>query len=421
MKNILHTKPLTYITLSILFALPFFVDDPKSIYEGFIEIQISPSLLISDYLRIGGLGGSLMNLAIVILINVLLIRFLKLKLNGPIFAGLLTIAGFAFFGKNVINALPIYVGIYLNSRFQKVEFKSLIIVLLFSTGIGPIVSYMIFGSGYDYLLSIPLGIVIGILTGFMLPILSVHMIRFHKGYNLYNIGFTMGMVSLFFSAIFRNVLKLDLFGFDSSTSEAHHLFLYILILVGSILTIILALLSKKDAFKDYPKILKSSGRLVSDYMRETSKETTMLNVGIMGLISLLFITVLEIKINGPVFSGILTVMGFAAFGKHPKNSIPVMLGATIWFLYVRFTTGTVGVGLQIGVLFVTAIAPIAGRHGFLVGILAGFTHVMFTPLTYPFQGGFDLYNNGFAAGFVAAIMIPLFDFIRKDKIVEDTL
>jgi hypothetical protein len=45
---------------------------------------------------------------------------------------------------------------------------------------------------------------------------------------------------------------------------------------------------------------------------------------------------------------------------------------------------------------------------------------MFTPLAYPFQGGFDLYNNGFAAGFVAAIMIPIFDFIRKDKITEDT-
>jgi hypothetical protein len=420
MKKILHTRPLTYITLIVLLILPFLVDDSKSIFDGSLAILTHPSLLISDYLRIGGLGASLLNLALLMVMNVTLIRLLKLKLNGPIFAGLLTIAGFAFFGKNLINALPIYLGIYLNSKFQKVEFKSLIIVLLFSTGIGPIVSYLIFGTGWAYYIAIPAGIIIGILTGFILPILSAHMVRFHKGYNLYNIGFTMGIVSLFFSAILRSVFKLDLFSFDTSTTQAYHGFLYIMILGGSVLTILLAWISNPKAYKDYPKILKSSGRLASDYMRETSKETAMLNVGIMGLISLLFITVLDIQINGPVFSGILTVMGFAAFGKHPKNSIPVMLGATIWFLYVRYTTGTVGTGLQIAVLFVTAIAPVAGRHGFWVGILAGFTHVMFTPLAYPFQGGFDLYNNGFAAGFVAAIMIPIFDFIRKDKITEDT-
>lgn len=276
-----------------------------------------------------------------------------------------------------------------------------------------------FGSGWEYYISMPTGIIIGIITGFILPILSTHMVRFHKGYNLYNIGFTMGMVSLFFSAILRNVFKLDLFSFDSSTSEAFHTPLFILILVGSLLTLGCALISNPKAFNEYPKLLKSSGHLASDFMRETSKETAFLNVGIMGLISLLFITLLEIKINGPVFSGILTVIGFAAFGKHPRNSIPVMLGATVWFLYVRHTTGTVGTGLQIAVLFVTAIAPISGRHDVIVGLLAGFTHVMFIPITYPFQGGFDLYNNGFAAGFVAAILIPLFDFIRKDKIMED--
>lgn len=420
MKSILHTKPLTYIVLMILLILPFLVDDLSSIIDGFYAILVHPSLLISDYLRIGGLGASLLNLALLMVMNITLIKMLKLKLNGPIFAGLLTIAGFAFFGKNLINALPIYLGIYLNSKFQKVEFKSLIIVLLFSTGIGPIVSYLIFGTGWAYYLSIPVGIVVGIITGFVLPILSAHMVRFHKGYNLYNIGFTMGIISLFFSAILRNVFKLDLFSFDVSTSEAYHNLLFWLILAGSLITILLSFISNPKAYKDYPKILKSSGRLASDFMRETSKETAMLNVGIMGLVSLLFITVLDIKINGPVFSGILTVVGFATFGKHPKNSIPVMLGATLWFLYVRHTTGSVGTGLQIAVLFVTAIAPIAGRHGVWVGILAGFTHVMFTPIAYPFQGGFDLYNNGFAAGFVAAIMIPLFDFIRKDKIGEDT-
>lgn len=419
MKNILQTKYLFPLALLILFGLAFIFDTPKSVFLGLIEILKSPSVLISDYLRIGGLGASLFNVAGTLTLTYLLIRALKLQMTGPIFAGLLTIAGFAFFGKNMLNIIPIYIGIYLNAKFQKVAFKSLIIVLLFATGIAPIVSYLIFGSGWNYLYSIPAGILVGILSGFLLPIMSVHMLRFHKGYNLYNIGFTMGILSLLYSSILRGVFKLDLFRFDSSTSEAYHLELLIMCIIFSLLFIIFGLLRDKHAFKRYPIILKSSGRLVSDFMRDAGKEIAMINVGIMGLISILFTLVLGIEINGPVISGILTVMGFAAFGKHPKNSIPVMLGATIWFLVTKLTGGTPSTGLAIGVLFVTAIAPVAGRHGFFVGLLAGFIHVMLTPITYPFQGGFDLYNNGFAAGFVAAIIVPIFDFLRKDKIEED--
>ncbi len=419
MKNLIQNKYLFPISLLVLVLLAFIIDSPKEIYLGLIEILKSPSVLVSDYLRIGGLGASLVNVSLTLLITYILILVLKLKLTGPIFAGLLTIAGFAFFGKNFLNIIPIYAGIYLNAKFQKVPFKSLIIVLLFATGIAPIVSYLIFGTGWDYFISIPAGILVGVLSGFLLPIMSVHMLRFHKGYNLYNIGFTMGILSFLYSAILRGVFKLDLFIFDSSTSEVYHYELLIITIIFSILFIILGLLRNPKAFKDYPVILKSSGRLVSDFMRDGKEEITMINVGIMGLISILFTVVLNIQINGPVISGILTVMGFAAFGKHPKNSIPVMLGASLWFLITRWTGGTPSTGLQIGVLFVTAIAPVAGRHGFFVGLLAGFIHVLFTPITYPFQGGFDLYNNGFAAGFVAAIIVPIFDFIRKDKVEED--
>ena len=419
MKKIIQTNYLFPISLLILFVLAFIFDQPKDVFLGFIEILKSPSILISDYLRIGGLGASLFNVGLTLLITYSLIKALKLKMTGPIFAGLLTIAGFAFFGKNAMNIIPIYIGIYLNAKFQKVSYKSLIIVLLFATGIAPIVSYLIFGTGWDYLVSIPAGIMIGILSGFLLPIMSVHMLRFHKGYNLYNIGFTMGILSLLYSAILRGVFKLDLFKFDSSTSEVYHVELLIICIILSVLFMVLGFISDKHALKKYPIILKSSGRLVSDFMRDAGSEITMINVGIMGLISILFTVVLNIQINGPVISGILTVMGFAAFGKHPKNSIPVMLGATLWFLITKWTGNTPSTGLAIGVLFVTAVAPVAGRHGFFVGLLAGFIHVLLTPITYPFQGGFDLYNNGFGAGFVAAIIVPIFDFLRKDKLEED--
>lgn len=69
MKNLLQTKYLFPLALLILFGLAFIFDTPKNVFLGLIEILKSPSVLISDYLRIGGLGASLFNVAGTLLIT----------------------------------------------------------------------------------------------------------------------------------------------------------------------------------------------------------------------------------------------------------------------------------------------------------------------------------------------------------------
>lgn len=413
--TLLKRRMMMPIIFIVLFAMAFMFDDLNTIYHGYLAILQSPSVLISDYLHIGGLGATLFNVATIMLINIIMLSVLKLKMTGPIFAGLLTIAGFSFFGKNIFNTIPIYVGIYLHARVQRLEFKSFIIVVLFSTGISPIVSFLIFGTGWPFYVGVPAGILVGILTGFVLPALSAHTIRFHKGYNLYNIGFAMGILSMLYAAMLQTLFQFNLFIFDSTTSEAFHTELLILTIILSTIFIISGFLNDQGVLKKYPKLMDTTGRLVSDYIRDHGRDIAMVNVGVMGFISVLAIVLLGIQINGAVMGGILTVMGFGAFGKHPRNAIPVMLGASLWYLYMFHVRGEASVGLAIAVLFVTAIAPIAGRFGILFGIFAGFVHIVLTPFTYVFQGGFDLYNNGFAAGFVAAILVPIFEFIRKDN------
>lgn len=411
-------KRIAIITaLFVMFAMAFVLDSPQNIYEGYLEILQSPGVLISDYLYIAGLGATLFNVASIMLINIIMLGVLRLKMTGPIFAGLLTIAGFSFFGKNIFNTIPIYIGIYLYARMQNLEFKSFIIVVLFSTGISPIVSFLIFGTGWAYGIAIPAGILVGMLTGFILPAFSAHTIRFHKGYNLYNIGFAMGVLSMLYTAILGMVFGFELEPFRSDeTSEAFHNELLFLTLVLSAIFIAWGFIANTQVLKKYPKLLKSTGRLVSDFVRDHGMDIAMINVGVMGIISALFVVALNIDINGAVMGGILTVMGFGAFGKHPKNAVPVMLGAAFWYGILYMTNdGDVGVGVAIAVLFVTAVAPIAGRFGVFLGIFAGFIHVMLLPLTLQFQGGFDLYNNGFAAGFVAAILVPVFEALRKNN------
>ncbi len=426
-KTLLKPRTALILMFLILFAMAFFFDDASTIYHGYIAILKSPSILISDYLEIGGLGATLFNVATILLINVIMISFLKTKMSGPVFAGILTIAGFSFFGKNIFNTIPIYVGIYLYARLQKLDFKSFLIVVLFSTGISPVVSFMIFGidwSGWfrlapfwNYWIGIPAGVLVGIFTGFVLPALSAHTIRFHKGYNLYNIGFAMGILSMLFSALFRSFRAIDL-DQGGPTSEAYHAELMVLTIVLSLIFIAIAYINDPRVHKKYIGLMKSSGRLVSDFIRDYGRSVSMLNVGIMGLLCALVLWLLGFEINGPMMGAILTVMGFGAFGKHPRNCLPVMLGAYLAVVLTDYTFD--GIGMMIAILFVTAASPIAGRYGVLIGILAGFIHVAITPLALVFQeGGFNLYNNGFAAGFVAALMVPFLEALTKKNNEEE--
>ncbi len=411
----LRNRMLMPFIFIILFTTSFLVGSFSELWRGYVEILRSPSVLISDYLYIGGFGATLFNVSTILLINIIMLNRLKMKMSGPVFAGLLTIAGFSFFGKNIFNTIPIYIGIYLYARMQGLDFKNFMIVVLFSTGISPIVSFLIFGGPWSFFIGIPLGIIIGIITGFVLPALSAHTTRFHKGYNLYNIGFAMGIISMFYSAILR-AFDID-FWLGGPTSEVFHNELYLMTIILSLIFIAAAFFYDRNVLGKYRGLMASSGRLVSDFIRDYGRAVTMLNVGVMGIISLLALTILDIQINGPVMGGILTVMGFGAFGKHPRNAVPVMSGALLaaWITPVYALDD---VGIAIAVLFVTAISPIAGRYGVLIGIFAGFLHVIITPLTYTFQGGFDLYNNGFAAGFVAAMLIPFLEAIKKDTIEE---
>ena len=401
----------------ILFGMAFLFETPQVLFAGYLNILKSPSILISDYLYIGGISATLFNVATIMLINIVLLRILKLKMNGPIFAGILTIAGFSFFGKNIFNTIPIYVGIYLYSLIKKVNIQSLIIVILFSTGISPIVSFVIFGTGWPLYISIFAGIAFGIVTGFVLPALSANTMKFHQGYNLYNVGFAMGILSTLYAAIFRSLnISLDLGG---PSSTKYHYELMVLALILSMMFIIGAFITDKFVLRKYPALLKSSGKLISDYITDYGRPVVLLNVGVMGLVSLLIITLLKFQMGGALMGAVLTVMGFAAYGKHPKNSIPVIFGAYLGVLLTKYSFDSTGV--VISILFVTALAPISGRYGVVIGVIAGLIHVVIAPIAFSFQGGFDLYNNGFSAGFVAALMVPVLQVFFKDDLLVPNL
>jgi hypothetical protein len=114
---------------------------------------------------------------------------------------------------------------------------------------------------------------------------------------------------------------------------------------------------------------------------------------------------LNFPLSGPMVAGIFTFMAFGSYGKHLRNSLPVITGLIIASAIPGFSL--INLGPSIAVFFVTALAPVAGKFGLFYGLLAGFLHLLIAPQALALQGGFDLYNNGFTAGLVAGIVVVI--------------
>ncbi|MFW6016778.1 MAG: DUF1576 domain-containing protein [bacterium] len=182
----------------------FYFNTPYEILAGMRSITVAPSILITDYILVGNLGAALFNSGLLMLISIGIARLKKVTMNGTVIAAILTVAGFALFGKNIYNIWSILLGIYIYSRIQKENYKKSILVALFGTALGPMVSQLSFGLGINLLYGVILGNIVGIIAGIILPSLANHFIKFHQGFNIYNIGFTAGMVGTIFMAAFRS-------------------------------------------------------------------------------------------------------------------------------------------------------------------------------------------------------------------------
>nr|WP_312576762.1 DUF1576 domain-containing protein [Sedimentibacter sp.] len=393
----------------IMLIMAFILDSPSVVAHGLYKMIISPDVLLTDYLEIGGIGATFLNASLLAFINIFIIYKLKLKINGALIAAIFTIIGFSFLGKNLFNVWPMYLGGYLYVKYHKIEFKNILVIIMFSTALAPVTSELAFGLNTSLWIRLPIGIIFGVFCGFIITPLSSHMNRLHDGYNLYNIGFTAGLLGTLINSLLKS------FGVNIKQqqilSTEYDLILKIFLIFFFITLIIIGFIINRKSFKGYTKILNFSGRLVSDYTQLVGYGLTFVNMGLMGFVSMLYIIVLKGTFNGPIVGAIFTIVGFSAFGKHPRNTIPIMIGVFISGILTIFDTQSTIV-IMAG-LFGTTLAPLAGKYGFCVGLLAGFMHLTMVMNVGIIHSGINLYNNGFSGGLVAAILFPLLNSIKK--------
>mgnify|MGYP001438184316 CR=1 FL=1 len=406
-KFILHKKVevITLIYILVILMTGLVMQPLGELMVGLKKIFMSPGTLITDYMMVGGIGPAFFNSGMVALIGYLFFIIYKVPLKGVSIDSMFMTIVFGMKGQHIWSILTIITGVLIYCKLTKRQFKENIHSALFATALAPLVTQVTFGFGWGLLA----GITIGILVGMVVVPVANHLVTAHEGYNLYNMGFALGFIGLIFLNVFRGL------GYDSESVEIwsteYNNFLRIFSLLLFLSMIASGIVLGKDRRKGYIKILKSSGRLPTDFLDLSGFENVLINMWLVGLTGMAYIELVGGSYNGPTLSGLFTMIGFAAFGKHPFNIAPIMAGVWIGSFFSIYHAN--GPGPLLAALYGTCLAPIAGQFGPIPGILAGILHLAITTTIGTVHGGLNLYNNGFAAGIVASFFIAIVKGYKK--------
>ncbi len=407
-----HLKYGIFIMYSLLFVVfGFIVDTPKEIVQGIYQIIVEPDFLITDYIQVGGIGAAFVNAGIIMLLTILILYLLKIDISGNSIAAIYLMGGFALFGKNIFNIWLIILGVVIYSAIKKEKLSQHIHTSFFGTSLAPIISEIFFGLDIPIPLRIIVGIVVGLSIGILLPPLSAYLFNVHKGFNLYNVGFTAGLLGTIYVSIFRS------YGFVSYSrliwSEGNDLLFGCFLSVILLSMMLLGFLLNGRKLEPIRRLFTYSGVAKSDFVLMEDFGTVLFNMGLNGFVALGYVLLVGGALNGPTMGGILTVMCFGAYGKHIKNIVPIFLGVVIGSItkvwYINDPS------ILLAALFGTGLAPVGGHYGWIYGLIAGFINSSVVLNSGILHGGMNLYNTGFSAGIVAAVMIPVIEAFRKKK------
>ena len=394
--------------LILIFFITYVINEHENIFIGMYKIITSPAVLVTDFIQVGGIGAAFLNAILIFSFNFFLVKSFKVRITGITIAAFFTVLGFSFFGKNILNILPFYLGGMLYSIYTSTDFSEHIIPIAFSSALAPFVSSIAFYGDISYETSYINAILIGVLIGFIVVPLAKSLYDFHEGYDLYNLGFTAGILG----SVIIAVLKLYHFEITPQYLLSTEYDMPLKILCSSLFLslIIIGFYINDSSLSGYFSLMKDDG-YKSDFTQKYGYGLTFINMGVMGFISIGFVIITGQTFNGPILAGVFTVVGFSANGKTVFNTFPILVGILLASLGSKGNDFT----LAISGLFGTALAPISGVFGPIAGIIAGWLHLAVVQNVGLVHGGLNLYNNGFSAGIVAGFLLPIFNMITDNN------
>jgi Protein of unknown function (DUF1576) len=395
-----------YAAAFVVFGLA--VASPQAAIHGLAQILMTRDALLTDYFGVGGIAGGCLSAGSLTLACVLVYALSGAKVTGASVASLFLVLGFGLFGKNLLNIWPIVAGVYLYAKFRGESFATHVNTAFFGCALAPVFSEILFSTSLPLGARVPLALATGLLIGFILAPAAAHLFKAHMGFSLYNMGYTAGIVGTVVVAMYKAYGFVPDPVFIWTTGNNRLLAAFLAIMFGSMLA--LGWRIDRGALSGVREIMRLPGQSPTDFIAIAGFGATLANMGLTGFIGALYVLLIGGDLNGPVIGAIFTIVGFAAFGKHPLNIVPIMLGVFLGSLTMTWSAADPSATLA--ALFGTTLAPIAGRFGWPWGVLAGVVHSTAAMTVGPLHAGLNLYNNGFAAGIVASLLVPVILAVR---------
>jgi hypothetical protein len=272
----------------------------------------------------------------------------------------------------------------------------------------PLIGQVAFGFNWGWQ-GIATAVLLGLVGGFLVAALVGHVFQMHLGYSLYNTGITGGFVCLIMYMMMRGYGITVAPSFLWSTNYTEPLVLFVAFVL---LMMLLLGVYCNGSMPAYRNLLKTSGKLSTDFVELFGMGTTLINMSIVGTIALAYVLFVGGVLNGPTLAGVLTVTGFGSLGKHPRNIVPIMLG--VYLVCLLKIWSPADPGPLLAALFCTNLAPLAGQFGFWAGVIAGAVHLPMAMHVGSIYGFLNLYNNGFAGGIAAMVIIGFLKGMKPD-------
>ena len=422
------------------FVAAFFMPDRPDMLDGLLRIarhtdKVPTNCFDPSY---GGYAGSFLNAGFVCLICTLLYCLPKAKASAPSVIAFLLTAGFAFWGINIVNIWFGFVGVALYCLVKKQALGTQVNAMIFSTALCPLYADLLLAYpnkeevGF-HMLGLVLALAVGIVVGFLLPASLSYAANLHKGYSLYSAAVPVGFLAFLLRGLLYQAVNVDRgassVGPTTSTSFADPAICNIFCIVLFVLCMIGAL-AMGCRGKNYLALLKDSGHGV-DYAQKYGTASMLMNVGVYGLFILLYYNVAawiggsETVFNAVTLGCIFCMLSTCCSGAHPRNVWPIMLSyigmsflcqwISVDLLGMEFKQAVDAQAILIGLCFASGMAPVVGRHGWWVGLIAGALHYGLVTSVPMLHGAFLLYNGGLTCAFVCVILLPVLEHFKKAK------
>ena len=248
----------------------------------------------------GGLAGTFLNAARVCAVCLGLYCLPGSKPDGVSVLAFFLTAGFCFWGTTILNIWFSFAGVLIYSLVTKKKPGAMANAFLFSTGLAPLITEMLFrypGEAWHGFTGLGVGIAlaVGIFIGFIFPAVLPHSPQMHKGYDLYNAAVPIGLIAFFLRSLLYKI-------FTSAPPASENVglgdsFLALsLAFCGVVFGLAIIWGLAMGGGRAYGKLLRDSGYNV-DYGAKYGSGAAILNFGVYGLFIVLYYLLIGAKWN----------------------------------------------------------------------------------------------------------------------------